>query len=81
MRGLPHVQLPGIADCIALTEACARVVEPRAKVVGLSFNTSKLDDETAEREMKDAAAKYGLPCVDPVRTGVGPLVDHLLSLD
>lgn len=79
MRGLPHVQLPSIDECIALTEACARVVEPNAKVVGLSYNTSKLDAGEAERVMKAAADTYGMPCVDPVRTGVAPLVDRLLS--
>ncbi|MEM8917082.1 MAG: N-acetyltransferase DgcN [Pseudomonadota bacterium] len=77
MRGLPGVPLPDIADCIALNEQCARLTNPKAKVIGLACNTSHLSEAEAESVMGDLSAKHGLPCADPVRTGVGPLVDAL----
>ena len=79
MRGTPHQSLPSLEECIALNETCARVVAPNAKVVGLSFNTSKMSAEEAERCMKEHADKFGMPCVDPVRTGVAALVDALAA--
>ncbi|MFE0753907.1 N-acetyltransferase DgcN [Inquilinus sp. NPDC058860] len=77
MRGLPHFPLPDLADCIALNERCARLTNPDAKVVGLAFNTSALDPGGAERALKEAEDRFGLPTVDPVRTGVAAIVDRL----
>lgn len=77
MRGLPHFPLPDLADCIALNERCARLTNPDAKVIGLAFNTSALDPQAAERVLKEAEDRFGLPAVDPVRTGVAAIVDRL----
>lgn len=77
MRGLPNFPLPDLADCIALNERCARLTNPNAKVVGLAFNTSALDQQAAERALKEAEDRFGLPAVDPVRTGVAAIVDRL----
>jgi len=77
MRGLPHQQLPGLTECIALNEQCARLTAPAARVVGVSLNTSKLSDAEAERTCKETADALGLPCTDPVRYGVECLVDAL----
>ena len=30
--------------------------------------------------LEATAAEHGLPCVDPIRTGVGPIVDRLERL-
>jgi uncharacterized NAD-dependent epimerase/dehydratase family protein len=79
MRGLPGAPLPDIADCIALNERCARLTEPRAKVVGIACNTSSLSAAEAEGLMKGLADRHGMPCVDPVRTGVAPIVDVLTT--
>jgi uncharacterized NAD-dependent epimerase/dehydratase family protein len=77
MRGIPHQSLPSLEDCIALNESCARLTAPEAKVVALAFNTSKMSDQEAEGCMKSHADKFGMPCVDPVRTGVDAIVDIL----
>lgn len=78
MRGLPKSPLPDLADCIALNERCARLTQPNAKVVGLAFNTSALDPAAADRALKEAEDRFGLPAADPVRTGVGAIVDRLV---
>ena len=77
MRGLPHAPLPDIGDCISLNERCARLTNPDAAVIAIACNTSELDEAEAARSMAELADRYGMPCVDPVRTGVGPIVDRL----
>ena len=77
MRGLPHATLPDIADCIALNERCARLTNPEAAVIALACNTSGLDEAEAARSMAELADRHGMPCVDPVRTGVAAIVDRL----
>jgi len=77
MRGLPHYKLPDLQTCIDVNLAAARLTNPAAKLVGFSFNTSALDAAAAERALKECSQKFGLPAVDPVRTGVGPLADAL----
>lgn len=77
MRGLPHFKLPDIADCIALNERCARLTNPNATVVGLACNTSALSEEEMKRTLGELSDTYGMPAVDPVRTGVAAIVDRL----
>lgn len=77
MRGLPNRKVPDIRTTIAAHEAAARVTNPDARVIGIAMNTSGLDEAAAHDLMKRTADEYGMPCCDPVRTGVGPIVDLL----
>ena len=79
MRGLPGYPLPDIAECMALNERCARLTNPDARFVGIACNTSTMDEAEAHRVLADLEEAHGLPAVDPVRTGVGPIVDRLLA--
>jgi len=81
MRGLPGFALPELADCIDLNLRCARLVSPDVRFIGACFNTSALSEGDARRVMADAEERLGMPVVDPVRTGVDPLVDRLLADD
>ncbi len=56
----------------------ARLTNPDARFVGVSLNTRNLDDEGAEAALAETAARLGLPCADPVRTGVAAIVDGLV---
>lgn len=77
MRGLPHYALPSLEETIRLNEICARRTNPEARVTGFAFNTSKLERSEAERVLKETEDAFGLPATDPVRFGVGALVDGL----
>lgn len=79
MRGLPHQKLPGLRECVALNESCARLTNPEARVIGFAANTSAMDAASAERWLKATEDEFGLPAVDPVRTGVAKLADRLLG--
>ena len=79
MRGLPGRPLPDIGDCIAFNEACAALTKPGAQVIGLACNTSAMSEAAAHGFMAELADRHGLPCVDPVRTGVASIVDRLTA--
>ncbi|MCP5368192.1 MAG: DUF1611 domain-containing protein [Hyphomicrobiales bacterium] len=77
MRGLPHRALPAIAECIEAHEYAARMVNPAARVVGVAVNTRALERAAAGDYLARLADELGLPCVDPLATGVGAIVDRL----
>jgi uncharacterized NAD-dependent epimerase/dehydratase family protein len=80
MRGLPHYRLPDLQTCIDANLAAARLTNPNVRCVAVSLNTSALDAAAAERTLRDTERTYGLPAVDPLRTGVGKIVDQLASM-
>lgn len=77
MRGLPDYRLPDLASCIAANEAAARLTNPNARVVGISINTSGLDPAAADAFLAKTEREFGLPTVDPFRTGVGAIVERM----
>ncbi len=77
MRGLKHQQLPDIADCITRNLEAARLTNPDVRCVGIAANTASLDDAAAAGVLARLSDTYGMPAVDPVRTGVEALVDAL----
>ena len=79
MRGLAHYPLPALATCLEANLAAARLVNPGVKCVGVSINTAKLDAAAREDLFRQTATELGLPVVDPVVTGVGPIVDRLVA--
>ena len=77
--GYPDYAIPTFAAAIAANEAAARLTNPNAKVVGISVNTASAASTRAMHYLADLGALLQRPCCDPVRTGVGPLVDRLLQ--
>ena len=77
MRGLPGYKLPDLQLCIDRNVEAAQLTNPDVRCVGLSINTAGLDEAAARDYLRDTEARLGLPCVDPVRTGVGAIVNNL----
>lgn len=77
MRGLPDFALPDLKDCIVANEAMARIVNPAAKVIGVSVNTSGLPAGEQDKVLEQIESYTGLPTVDAFRQGAGRLVDAL----
>jgi len=77
MRGLPDFAVPDIGVCMEANLAAARLTNPDARFVGIAINTKHLEDAAATDMLQETGAKYGLPCVDPLRTGVTAIVDNL----
>ena len=78
MRGLPDWPVPDLAECLAANLAAARLTNPAVFCAGVALNTSQLGDDAASRQLGETSAALALPCVDPMRGGVAPLVDRLL---
>ena len=78
MRGVPEYPVPDIGDCMQAALSAARLTNPAARFVGLSVNTSALEDTQANELLAELEKVHGLPCVDPFRTGVDRLVDAML---
>jgi uncharacterized NAD-dependent epimerase/dehydratase family protein len=78
MRGLPDWPVPDLSDCLAANLAAARLTNAAVFCAGVAVNTSALDEDAAARVMDDISAALSLPCVDPMRGSVAPLVDRLL---
>ena len=80
MRGLPHYQLPDLHSCLVANLQAARLTNPAVVAVGVAVNTSRC---ASEDEAASICARIehelGLPCQDPVRMGVGKIVDRLQS--
>ena len=78
MRGLPGWPLPDLQECLDANLAAAKLTNKAVFCAGVAVNTSQLDEEAAKRVLGETAETLGLPCVDPMRTGVAPIVDRLL---
>ncbi len=76
MRGVSHA-LPSIEEVIALTITCGRLTNPAIRCVGIAINTAALDDGEASALLAETSTRLALPAVDPIRTGVAPIVDEI----
>jgi Domain of unknown function (DUF1611_C) P-loop domain/X-Pro dipeptidyl-peptidase (S15 family) len=61
--------------------AAARLTNPKARFAGVSLNTSRLSEAEAQVILRNTRQSMGLPCVDPIRTGVESIVAALETFD
>ncbi len=80
MRGLPHYKLPDLKTCMDANLAAGKLTNPEARFVGIAINTAALDETAAADLLRRTEAEFGLPTIDPVRTGVAGIVDYLLNV-
>ena len=78
MRGVAH-PLPSIADVIDLTIRCGKLTNPAIRAIGIAVNTQAVSDPEARAVLDRLATDYMLPATDPVRYGVGPIVDRIAA--
>jgi uncharacterized NAD-dependent epimerase/dehydratase family protein len=79
LRGLPGRPLPGLVECAEASLRAARLTNPEVRLAGAALDTSRLSGAERERALAEAAGELGVPAVDPVATGVGPVIDRLLE--
>ncbi|MCL1126243.1 N-acetyltransferase DgcN [Shewanella surugensis] len=77
---LMHYPIPKLQDAIDTALGAARLTNPKVQCVGVCVNTSKMSAEQASDVIAKISRETGLVCVDPVRTGVGVIVDKLATL-
>jgi uncharacterized NAD-dependent epimerase/dehydratase family protein len=76
MRGVQH-PLPTIAEVIDLTIRCGRLTNPDIRPVGIAVNTQALSEPDAKAYLEKVAGEHDLPATDPIRFGIGTIVDRL----
>jgi uncharacterized NAD-dependent epimerase/dehydratase family protein len=83
--GRLHIQnvdgypIPAPDACMQLYTTVAHLTNPAATFIGVSVNTSALDEGPALQYLQEYERAAGLPCCDPVRQGVGRIVDVVQS--
>ena len=78
MRGVIH-PLPSIQAVIDMTVRCGSLTNPGIRPVGVAVNTEALDETSARDYLQRVADDHSLPASDPVRFGVGAIVDRIAS--
>jgi len=71
--------VPPIDEVIDMVLSAAHVTNPECVCAGISVNTSALADGERETYLADLEDKYGLPCADPIATGMAAIADALLE--
>ena len=69
--------LPTIQQVIDRNIEEGSLTNPDIQCVGICVNTQKLPENEAREYLATLAREYGLPCVDPIRTGMAPIVDEI----
>jgi uncharacterized NAD-dependent epimerase/dehydratase family protein len=79
LRRVPWVRIPPLRDYARLYEDLAEALGtfPRPETAAICMDTSALNDEDAHDEIEKASVETGLPCTDPVRLGVEPVLKSL----
>ncbi len=75
----PNYPIPDLQDAIDFYLAAGRLTNRAIRCVGLSINSSALDDAAWEAYRERVSQQLGLPVCDPLRGGVALLADGLLA--
>lgn len=78
MRGVSH-PLPSLQAVIDLTMRCGALTNPGIRPAGIAVDTSALEERTARDFLKGMEEDHLLPTTDPMRFGVGPIVDRIAA--
>lgn len=79
VAGFPGFRLPTFEEAIEAYVASARRTNPAARFVGVSLNTGGMEAPAAEKAIRLAEDRTGLPAFDPLRSGLSRFVDGLLA--
>jgi len=69
--------VPDFDSLIEMNLQMGRLTNPNIRLGGIALNTSSMNEKEALLVIDRYRQKYGVPVVDPVRTGVSALVDDL----
>lgn len=77
MRGVPDYQLPDLETCIERNLLMGKLTNPNIKCVGISCNTSAMNETEAKKYLAKISDEFNLPACDPFRFGVKNLVEKI----
>jgi uncharacterized NAD-dependent epimerase/dehydratase family protein len=73
------VEIPPLNEVAETALTLAQITNPNCVWAGISLDSSTLSDEDRRGYFADISGKYGVPCVDPVATGMADVADFLLE--
>jgi uncharacterized NAD-dependent epimerase/dehydratase family protein len=71
--------ITSISDVIEQTTTHGRLTNPNIDCVGIALNTVELDAQRAQALLDEARNHFNVPACDPMRFGIGAIVDRLSS--
>ena len=71
--------IPELDEVIDDALRMARLTRPQCFCAGVSVNTSSMSDFDRDMYLSRLRDELGLPCVDPVATGMSPIAEFLLK--
>lgn len=80
MDEMPGFSVPDLQTTIDINLTMGRVTNPNIRLGGIALNTVNLTQEEALAEIARVEKQFGVPVVDPVRTGVAKIVDGLTEV-
>jgi uncharacterized NAD-dependent epimerase/dehydratase family protein len=72
-------RIPSLSQCLERNLEAARLTNPNVQAVGVAINTSSLSEDEARRFCSEIECELGLPCQDPVASGVDRIVDRMVK--
>lgn len=69
--------MPTLKQVVDSTLLHGALTNPRIKLAGFSINTAKIDEPQARKLLAEIEAEFMVPATDPMRFGVGRIVDGL----
>ncbi|MHB8866524.1 MAG: DUF1611 domain-containing protein [Pirellulaceae bacterium] len=79
VTGIPHMNIPPLAQIKWLNESMASVMQP-CRVIGISMNGRLVSSEVAQAERRRVRQEFQLPVCDIFRDGPQELADAVLAL-
>ena len=77
--GWPEFELPSIQDVIDSAIEIGQRTNPEIACIGISANTSSLEEAEALAYLAELEREHGLPATDPMRFGMAKIVDAIRS--
>jgi uncharacterized NAD-dependent epimerase/dehydratase family protein len=71
--------IPGLDEVIDDALRMARLIRKQCFCAGVSVNTSQMNDLERETYLSGLQNELGIPCVDPIATGMTPIASFLLK--
>jgi len=75
----PDFPTPPLKIAVEQYLTAARLTNPKARMLGISFNTSALNDIERAKLFADTEKELGLPCFDPLKTSMAAVVARILA--
>lgn len=79
IKGWPDFDLPSIQEVIDRTVDIGKRTNPDIRCIGISVNSSALDETEALEQMAELEKTYKMPVVDPIRFGVEKLIEVIIE--